>query len=126
MPAVAAAASPTGVSEWIEQSLTKSDRPELTGAKVVVSGGGKSFCVLNYKLWPQLGHHLVTFCVFFSKHSSTIGWIDSSIVGQFKSAARSYFVGQRLRIVENSFACMLFFFSSLCFFTKETKGVFFF
>lgn len=121
-----AAASPTGVSEWIEQSLTKSDRPELTGAKVVVSGGGKSFCVLNYKLWPQLGHHLVTFCVFFSKHSSTIGWIDSSIVGQFKSAARSYFVGQRLRIVENSFACMLFFSLSLCFFTKETKGVFFF
>lgn len=34
-----AAASPVGVSVWLEQSLTKSDRPDLTSAKVVVSGG---------------------------------------------------------------------------------------
>ncbi|XP_015279052.1 PREDICTED: electron transfer flavoprotein subunit alpha, mitochondrial [Gekko japonicus] len=33
------APSSVGQSEWIQQTLTKSDRPELTSAKVVVSGG---------------------------------------------------------------------------------------
>lgn len=35
----ASSPSPVGIAEWLDQKLTKSDRPELTGAKVVVSGG---------------------------------------------------------------------------------------
>ena len=36
------AAEDPGLSSWVSENLTKSDRPELTGAKIVVSGGGRS------------------------------------------------------------------------------------
>ena len=35
-----------GLSQFIEQKLTKSDRPELAGAKTVISGGTHS------REWP--------------------------------------------------------------------------
>lgn len=36
----------TDLVEWLSQELTKSDRPELTGAKNIVSGG-KCFLVFS-------------------------------------------------------------------------------
>uniref|UniRef100_A0AAZ3R707 Electron transfer flavoprotein subunit alpha, mitochondrial n=1 Tax=Oncorhynchus tshawytscha TaxID=74940 RepID=A0AAZ3R707_ONCTS len=48
-----AASAPAGMSEWLEASLTKSDRPELTSAKVVVSGVGASRAAVDAGYVPN-------------------------------------------------------------------------
>ncbi|MDE1173128.1 MAG: FAD-binding protein [Parvibaculaceae bacterium] len=55
---IAAVANP-GISEWVDEKLTKSDRPELTSAKIIVSGGrgmqsGDNFHMLE-KVADKLG-----------------------------------------------------------------------
>ncbi len=55
---IGAAANP-GLSEWVSENLTKSDRPELTSAKIIISGGrgmqsGDNFHMLD-KIADKLG-----------------------------------------------------------------------
>jgi len=53
-----AAASNPGLSEWVEDKLQTSDRPELTSAKIVVSGGRGVGSEENFALIEQLADKL--------------------------------------------------------------------
>jgi len=54
---IAAAGNP-GLSEWVEDKLQTSDRPELTSAKIVVSGGRGVGSEENFALIEQLADKL--------------------------------------------------------------------
>lgn len=54
----AASAGDKGVSSWVEDKVAKSDRPELTSAKIVVSGGRGVGSEENFHLIEQLADKL--------------------------------------------------------------------
>jgi len=52
------AVADTGISRFVGREIAKSDRPELQGAKVVVSGGRALGSAENFKLLDRLAHRL--------------------------------------------------------------------